>query len=179
VAENRDEVRAFAGALYPLGVLLSVVPLIDVATRAWPFRYGAPEWRFAAFGTLFGSLGTMLIGLAVLGFVAAYRGNAVLLRVVSVVAILGGVIALVLLALFALDALQVRQMAPEAMRRSITSSAISAATAALLGAASLFGVGVGAWISSRAGWRTARRAGRPAAPNPMVVQSSITGGKSK
>ena len=187
---DRDEVRAFAGAVYPLGFLLLIVPLVDVALRAYPFRFGAPDWRFAAFGTLFGNVGTMLIGLALIGIIAAYRGNALLLRVLSfrgqsgqttgsVVAILTGVLVLGLLALFALDALQVRQTAPEALRRPILTSAIGAATAALFGAASLFGVGIGAWISSRAGWRTARRGGRQVAPNPMVVQSSITGGRSK
>jgi len=176
---DRDEVRAFAGAVYPLGFLLLIVPLVDVTMRAYPFRYGAPDWRFAAFGTLFGNVGTMLIGLALIGFVAAYRGNAVLLRILSVLSFLAGVLVLGLLALFALDALQVRQMAPEALRRPILTSAVGAATAALFGAASLFGVGVGAWVSSRAGWRTARRGGRPAAPNPMVVQSSVTGGRSK
>lgn len=176
---DRDEVRAFAGAVYPLGFLLLIVPLVDVTLRAYPFRFGAPDWRFAAFGTLFGNVGTMLIGLALIGIIAAYRGNALLLRVLSVLAILAGVLVLGLLALFALDALQVRQTAPEALRRPILTSAIGAATAALFGAASLFGVGIGAWISSRAGWRTARRGGRQVAPNPMVVQSSITGGRSK
>lgn len=176
---DRDEVRAFAGAVYPLGFLLLLVPIVDVAMRAYPFRTGAPDWRFAAFGTLFGNVGTMLIGLALIGFIAAYRGNYLLLRVLSVVATLAGVLVVGLLVLFALDALQVRQMAPEALRRPVLASAVGAATAALFGAASLFGVGVGAWISSRAGWRTGRRGERQAAPNPMVVQSSITGGRSK
>ena len=172
---DRDDVRTFAGALYPLGVLLTVLPLVDMSMRAYPFRPGAPEWRFAALGTLFGNIGTILIGTAVVGAVAAYRNNGVLLRILSVIATLAGVALGVLLALFALDVVQVRQTAPEALKRAIFSSAVSATTAGALGAIALLSIGIGAWRASRRG----PRAARAAAPNPMVVQSAMTGTKTK
>lgn len=178
---DREDLRAYARALYPLGALLSILPLIDMTMRARPFRPGAPEWRFAAFGTLFGNVGTVLIGLALVGAVAAYRRSGLLLRVLAVVAFVAGAVVVALLALFVLDALQVRRTAPEAVQSAIGTSAVSACAAALLGTIALLSLGAGAWSASRGdgGRRAGKRGERPVAPNPMVVQSAMTGGKAK
>ncbi|MGD2069217.1 MAG: hypothetical protein PVI57_11135 [Gemmatimonadota bacterium] len=101
-----------------LALILVLFPVLDLAQGFWPFQPGEVAWRFGAASLLSRAVVTPLIGLTL-----AYAA-AVLLdqsRVLKVLAVLNGVLAVVLLggvAVYVLDAIQMRaRVAPDALRQ--------------------------------------------------------------
>ena len=71
-------VRSITSALrglYPLGAYLILIPLLDVSTRAIPFASQNVAWRFGMAGLVFANVGTVLIGLSIVGLIAAAVGK--------------------------------------------------------------------------------------------------------
>ena len=170
-----ENLQRYLKGLYPLGFLLMLVPLVDILLRVFPPQFGQLQWRFAAVGLALGNVGTVLLGLGILGFVAAANGHRAFLRGIGILALVLAVVMLAVLVLFALDAVQIRQMAAANFKRQILTSSLGAAFAGGLGMIALFLMGRGAIAASRAKRLPERRV--TAAPSPLVVAGSGAGAR--
>jgi hypothetical protein len=166
-----ENVQRYTKGLYPVAVLLILVPLADLALRSYPAQFGTLQWRFGTAGLLLGNYGTILLGLGLFGLVAALQGNRALLRGVGFAAITLAVITLALLVGFGFDAIQIRALAQPAFKRQILTSSVGAVFTGLLGTLALVLLGRAALAASRA-TRVATSGGRARvanAPSPLVV----------
>ena len=161
----------YVKALYPVGFLLTVVPLVDLALRVFPPKFGTVQWRFAALGLLAGNLGTVMLGVGLLGLVAALAGHRRVLRALGITAMVAGVLLVAALGLFTLDALQVRRSANPQFLQALTVSSMGALFTGVLGVVALFSIGVGAWTATRVTRRpvAAGRGPSKAPASPLVV----------
>ncbi|GJG87929.1 hypothetical protein tb265_31100 [Gemmatimonadetes bacterium T265] len=166
---SEDNLLRYVRALYPVGLMLILVPLVDVGLRTFPPQAGTLQWRFASVGLLLGNYGTMVLGAALIGLTAAILGDRGILRIVGTAALVMGVVTLALLVLFALDAVQLRQLVAINLKRQVGLSSIGAAVTGLLGTIAWFVVGRGAMTASRSG-RVVSNRGR--APAPLVMAST-------
>lgn len=165
-----ENLQRYAKGLYPLGFLLMLVPMVDILLRVFPPQFGQLQWRFATVGLALGNVGTVLLGLGLIGLVAAICGHRVVLRVLGFVALVFAVVLLAVLVLFALDAVQIRQMAAANFKRQIVTSSLGAAFAGTMGMIALVVLGRGALAASRATRLPERRV--KTAPSPLVVAGS-------
>lgn len=170
---SEETLSRYVRALYPVGLLLVTVPVVDLVLRSLPPQFGTLQWRFATVGLLLGNYGTLILGAALVGLTAALLGERGVLRAVGIGALVMAVFTLAVLVLFALDALQLRGLVAPAVKRQVGLSAAGAAVTGLLGAATWFLVGRAAMNASR-GTRpaVASRGGRAASP---LVMASSTG----
>ena len=170
---SEENLSRYVRALYPVGLLLVTVPVVDLVLRSLPPQFGTLQWRFAAVGLLLGNYGTLILGAALVGFAAAVLGDRGVLRAVGMAALVMAVFTLAILVLFGLDALQLRGLVAAPAKRQVAISAGGAAITGFLGAISWFLVGRAAMTASR-GTRSAvaSRGGRAASP---LVMASSTG----
>ena len=168
-----ENLQRYVKGLYPLGFLLMLVPMVDILLRVFPPQFGQLQWRFAAVGLALGNVGTVLLGLGLLGFVAAVLGHRGFLRGLGFFALVLAIVLLAVLALFLLDAVQIRQMAAANFKRQILTSSLGAAFAGGMGMIALFLMGRGALAASKATRLPERRV--KAAPSPLVVAGSSAG----
>lgn len=171
---SEENLARYVRALYPVGLLLILVPVVDLVLRSFPPQFGTLNWRFATVGVLLGNYGTLILGAALVGLAAAILGERGVLRAVGIGALVMSVFTLAVLVLFALDAVQLRQLVAVAVKRQVAVSSAGAAITGVLGAATWFLVGRAAMTASRA-TRPAvvSRGGRAA--SPLVMAASGTG----
>jgi hypothetical protein len=170
-----EQVQRYAKGLYPLALLLVLVPTVDLVLRTFPPQFGTLQWRFAMVGLFIGNFGTILLGLGLIGLVAAISEQRGLLRGLGYATLVLAVITLAVLALFALDAIQIRRLANANYKRPILMSAIGALFTGSMGATTLALMGRAALLASRVVARPAAKA-RPAAraASPIVVSRQST-----
>jgi len=165
---TEESVQRYARALYPVGALLVIVPLVDLALRSFPPQFGTLQWRFATAGLVLGNTGTILLGLALIGLVAALAGHRRTLRGLGIAALVLAVMVLALVALFALDAVQIRRLASPNFKRPILTSGLGALFTGTFGIVALVTLGRGALAASRPARAVAPR-GRTTAAAPLVA----------
>ena len=89
---------------------LIVVPLLGVASQAWPPQFGSIQWRFGVGGILSGTLSNIAVGLLILLWVGFAGDSRSILRLFTTLAA-GFVIAGAgVLVMFVLDFWQLRQL---------------------------------------------------------------------
>lgn len=163
---SEENVLRYVRALYSVGLLLVLVPLVDLTLRSLPPQIGTLQWRFATVGLLLGNYGTLVLGASLIGFTAALLGDRGVLRIVGVAALIMAVVTLALLVLFALDAVQLRQLVAVSVKRQLGLTSAGAAVTGLLGTMAWFLVGRSAMAASRSGRAVSTR---NRAPSPLVM----------
>ncbi len=158
-----ENVQRYIKGLYPVALLLILVPLVDLSLRVFPPQFGTLQWRFASTGLLMGNLGTILLGVGLFGLVAVFADHKRLLRGVGFAALALAVVLLALLVLFALDAIQIRRLANANFKRAVLLSSMGALFNCLFSAGALLFIGRAALAGSRATRVPARR------PKPASV----------
>ena len=161
-----QSLQRYVKALYPIGALLLLVPLVDLTLRTFPPQFGTLQWRFATVGLLLGNLGTLLLGTGLIGLVAAMSGQRRVLRVLGIVALALGVVFAAVLVLFALDAIQIRRLANANFKRAILLSSAGAMFNGAFGSLVLFVLGRASLVASRVTRPVDRR---PRSASPLVV----------
>lgn len=136
-----------------LAAILVLFPVMDLVQGFWPFQPAEIAWRFGAASLISRVVLTPLIGLTLAYAAAVLLDQA---RVLKLLALLNGVLAVVLLggmAVYVLDAIQMRaRVAPDALRQFDVGSGV-----ALL----KFGVGlVVLLVLLVSEWRTSSALGR-------------------
>jgi chromate transport protein ChrA len=155
---------------YLIAASLIFIPLLDTVLSTLPWRPGAVDWRFGATGLFSRAAMTPLLGVFVVLLLATYFEQH---RVIRVVAILCGAMAVAIVAaviLFGLDAIQMRrQVRPEAKRALDVASALA-----------LFKY-LWTWIvlvlTTIAAWKASRAAGnREARPQstPLISTAGVS-----
>jgi hypothetical protein len=168
-----ENIQRYVKALYPVALLLILVPLSDLSLRTFPPQFGSLQWRFQTVGLLLGNYGTIILGLALLGFVGVLRGNRTVVRVVGFVGLVMAVITGAIIALFVLDAVQMRQIVQANFKRVILTAGTGALFTALFGVLTFISIARGALAATRRGTPTAPT--RPVAPAAGLVVGSRPG----
>ena len=168
---SEDNLLRYVRSLYAVGLMLVLVPILDLALRSYPPQFGTLQWRFATTGLLLGNYGTLILGASLIGLTAALLGDRGILRAVGTGALIMAVVTLALLVLFALDAVQLRQLVTATVQRQIGLSSAAAAVTGVLGTVAWFIIGRNAMAASRSNRPVASR-GRVASP---LVMASGTG----
>lgn len=166
---SEETVQRFVKALYPVGAMLLLVPLADLTLRQFPPQFDTLQWRFGMVGLLMGNLGTIMLGLGLLGLVSAILDNRTALRIIGFASIALAVVVLGAMTLFALDAIQIRRLAAPNFKKPILVSSLSALFSGSFGVLTSLVLGRGALVAAR-GMRTGER--RPKAAAPIVVGRS-------
>ena len=175
-------VRSITSALrglYPLGAYLILIPLLDVATRAIPFSSQNVAWRFGMAGLVFANVGTVLIGLSIVSVVAAAVGDLKVLKVTATVTLAGAALLLGLSLLYVLDTFQLMAAADGPRQVLVRNAAILSEAAGLLGVCGFVGVGVGAWLTSRALDRKRSRMAQSQETGVPLYKQSVEGWSSE
>lgn len=148
---ERNAVKAYAGALYPLATAVAVFPLADIVARLIPLQLGNVQWRFGAVGlVLGGSLVMMMLGLGLFGFTASEREHRGVLGPLAITAFaIAGAIFLALM-LFALDTIQLRPIVRPEVKPAMRNAAVSAVVGGILSIAGFTAIGLGALRARRA-----------------------------
>lgn len=170
---TEDNVRRYLRVLYPVGLLLVLVPLVDLTLRAMPAQFGSLQWRFASVGLLLGNYGTIILGATLIGLAAVLLGDRGVLRALGIVALVMAALTLAVLVLFALDAVQIRQLVVANLKRQVLTSSASALFTGLAGTIVWLLVGRAALVASRPARGTA--APRSRAASSLVVGSPAAG----
>lgn len=151
-----------------MALLLVLFPLTDALSTVWPLRPGEFQWRFGAVGLFSQALMTPLLGVVLALVTAHILEHRVVLRILAVLAALGGVLLLVVLAGFALDAAQMRgQVRPE-LKGNFDVASIAAAMKLLLAATLALVV---TWV----GWKRSRRSGGRSRVHPQPGTPLVAG----
>ena len=158
--------ESLAGPLYVLALLLVVTPPVDVLANVWPLRLGEVSWRYGTVGASSGYLLTPLLGLALACLIAIACRQRLMLRVLSVVCLVAGVMLVIAAIDFALDAAQLRHTVPTTPTLARWAFDVGAAKAIfkhLSAAVGLFWLG----LATRRARRALGSDGKHAAP-PLV-----------
>jgi hypothetical protein len=170
-----ENLQRFARALYPVALVLLLVPIVDLTLRSMPPQFGTLQWRFATVGLLLGNYGTILLGAALAGLAAALTGNRTVLRVLGIAAVVMAVLTVAALLMFALDAVQIRRLAAPNFKRPILTSSAGALFNGLIGTIAWAALARGGLAASRAGRAVAARGGARPAAAPLVVAPGAQG----
>jgi len=152
------------GPAYAVATVFVVSPLADVLTSVWPLVLGNPQWRYGAVGLGANYLISALFGALGLTAIAAARGHARFLKVLSVLDLVCALVLLIATFGFALDALQMRASVPKDNPRTVYMFDAGAAKAACK---YLFGVVVMLWLALAS--RRAARSMKHAEQAPPVL----------
>ena len=87
---------------------LTLLQLIEIEVRSWPFRIHSPAWRLGFVGTAAGAVGTPLLGLLLILAIAVASDDRAAAYAVSLVSWIAMALCIAALGMFALDVLQVK-----------------------------------------------------------------------
>ena len=161
--------------VYPLALLLVVMPIINVSLSMWPLRLGDAPWRFGAFGMLMEAIVFPLLGVTVTALGAYWLGHRRVLQALAGTLVALTAALVIALVLFGLDTVQVRSLVQPAgkLRFDVTVARAfgSAAFAALL----LLSVARGSWKIARSSGGKSRtaRAGEDALVRRRATQRAM------
>jgi len=103
-----DSARRLRIPAYLIMATTTVIQLVDVAVRAWPFRLHSPAWRLGVIGFAANAVGTSMLALLVILAIAIAVGDRGVAYVTAGVSALAGALCVVITAVFALDAVQMK-----------------------------------------------------------------------
>jgi hypothetical protein len=167
---DKSPLMSYVRALYPVGAALVLFPLSDIGSRFFPANIHNLQWRFAVLGLGMSSMSVMLLGVTLLGLIAALRENRLLLRVLSTYSALVTLALLAAIGLFALDTLQLRGLVQNpAAKPQIVKMAVTAMIAGILHLIAFIGLTIGLWRATRRMKAVKASSGAPAAP--VIVYS--------
>ena len=129
---------------YPLGVLLLVAPLLELAGRIWPLQWYLVQWRFQSELAMVNAAPVMLIGALIVTAVAWHAEDVGVLKLTGVLLVTFGVLLLPALAMLTVDGMQLRSMARAELRGPLRNNIIVSALRAALASLAAVSMGIGA-----------------------------------
>ncbi len=142
---GQSSYRPFAKTLYPIGPLMALASVADPIVRILPFQPGNMTWRFGAVGLLSEGVIGVVFGLACTIGLAVLLDHRRTTRVLSVVAMLTGIVLAVVLAFFLLDALQLRADVQAQLKPAFDASVAKAALMIAVACPIPFAMGIAGW----------------------------------
>lgn len=142
--------RPWLLGLYPVAILLIVQPIAETLAAAWPLRMSEVGWRFGVTGSFELLVGTFVVGIGLLVLAAWLLGHRIVLRAVSVSALVIACLMVLGAASFTLDVVQLRRMVRPDLLGGFQLAAGKAAVSALLAIIALAVLGYRGIVASRA-----------------------------
>jgi hypothetical protein len=153
------------GALYPLLIVLVLLPFADVLLAIAPARPAEPGWRFGVVGVLLASLPSLAFAITLLAGLTTLLGHHRAQLAVGVVAVLMAIVVGLASLSFGLDALEVRRLVRADAKPGFDDSAFRALITVALVAPTMLWVGVRTISAARA----AAKASDSDGPAPLLV----------
>jgi cbb3-type cytochrome oxidase subunit 3 len=138
------ESRQIRWPAYLVAFAMIVVPLADVFTTLYPWRFLEARWRFGAVGLVSNSLLIPTAGLLLAFLTAGFLNHRTMRRIIGAIGMFVAAICLVALLLFVLDAVQTRAGIRPDMRVSFNVASIAAAMKTLLAGVTFLAIGISA-----------------------------------
>ncbi len=154
--------RKISSALYLIGALLILLPIIDFFTSIVPYLPASTKWRFASSSLFAGFLLTPLLGVALAMLVAGLMQHRFVLRWIGILSFLVALLLLAMCALLALDVVELRATAESEVKMAIVLSGTRAILKNIIVAMSLMFIGLACRSASRS--MEPPRAATPMAP---------------
>ena len=174
---NSESVRRLRIPGYLVMAATTIVQLVDVGIRAWPFRVHSPAWRLGVIGFAANAVGTSMLALLVILAIAVAVGDKGVTYLVSSLAAFAGVLCLLATGVFALDALQMKGQIQASLSHQYDLASYWLVIRVLIAALVFIVIAVSAFSVGK----TVRRdAARPTVKggSPLVVGSSRPGSPS-
>jgi hypothetical protein len=173
------ESRQLAWPAYLVSAALILVPLSDVLTSLYPWRFFDPRWRFGAVGLVSSSLLIPTAGMLIALVTAAVCDHRVMRKIIGIAALVVATVCVVALFFFGLDALQTSAAVTPQMRLSFNVASIAAAMKTLIASAITLAIGLSALRGGRARASRVKSAEVPLfATEPEALKSRTSGAQS-
>jgi len=128
---------------YPVGLLLMIAPLLELAGRVWPLQWYLIQWRFQSEIAVINAAPVLMLGALLVGVIAYMNESAGVLKIMGLLAGVFGILLLPLLIMLTLDAIQIRQMARSELRSQIRNNAIVSIMRGVLAAIGSLSLAIG------------------------------------
>lgn len=152
---------------YPLGLLLILAPLLELAGRAWPLQWYLVQWRFQTELALVNAAPVLLIGALVVATIAWMSEDVGVLKLAGLLLVTFGVLLLPAVVMVGLDGMQLRSMARAELRGPLRNNIIVSVARAGLASLAAVALGIGTL-------RLARLADAPASQRRSGAGSSAS-----
>ena len=129
---------------YPLGLLLFLAPLLELAGRVWPLQWYLAQWRFQTELALVNASPVLMLGALVIIAVAWMSEDIGVLKLSGLLLVTFGVLLLPTLVMLGLDGMQLQSMARAELRGTFRNNVVLSALRALLGCAASLSLGIAA-----------------------------------
>jgi hypothetical protein len=144
-----DSLRA-ARFAYPVGLLLVLAPLLELAGRMWPIQWYLVQWRFQSELAVLNATPVMLIGAFVVAVIAWSTESTSVLKLAGLLLVTFAVLLIPIAAMLVLDGMQMRQMARAELRGPLRNNIIIAAMRAGLAVLAAGGLGIACMQAAKA-----------------------------
>ena len=143
------ESRQIAWPAYLVAIAIVVIPLADVATSLYPWRFLEARWRFGAVGLVSNSLLIPMLGVLIAYVTAVILDHRTTRRIIGGVSFAAMALCLVALVMFGLDAVQTRAGVRPEMQLSFGVASAAAAIKTIFATVTFLAIGVAAFRGSR------------------------------
>jgi hypothetical protein len=155
----------------------TIVQLVDVGIRAWPFRIHSPAWRLGVVGFAANAVSTPMLALLVILAIAVAVGDKGITYLVSALATFTAALCLLAIGVFALDALQMKGQIEANLSHQYDVASYWLVIRVLIAGLVFIVIGVSAFRVGKTVRRDLPRA-TPKGGSPLVVGSSRPGSPS-
>jgi hypothetical protein len=152
--------------------MTTVIQLVDVAIRAWPFRLHSPAWRLGVIGFAANAVGTTMLALLVILAIAIAVGDRGVAYVAAGVSALAGALCLVIAVVFSLDAVQMKTQVQANLANQYDMASVWLVVRMVIGAMMLLLLAV-------SGFRIAKTVRREAPRSSMKGSGSLVVGTAR
>ena len=139
------ESRQVTWPAYVVSIAMIALPLADVSTSLYPWRFYEPRWRFGAVGLISNSLLLPMAGLLVAYLTAVILDHRTTRRIIGGGSLAALGVCVAALVMFALDAVQTRAAVPPERRVSFNVASTAAAIKTIFAAVTFLAIGISAF----------------------------------
>ncbi len=165
--------RPLLFAFYMVALAFVLPSLMEFALVTFPYRGSEASWRFGAAGLFYNSVAVSpIFGLAMAAVAAYLLDQRTMLRVLSVIAFVLGVLLIISFPFFILDFLQLRKQVNPAGKDGYDYVSLKAVLTGSIMALAALVVAVGAWRSTTATRPVVKARKAPPANSNLVVGST-------
>lgn len=148
-AASNDRWKSLAPALYAVGTVLFLFPLLDLLLTLLPFERASAEWRFGAAGFGLQTLTSQILALGLLMTVAVMADHRRVARTIGFVCLLIALVAAGVTVSATLDFLQIRRTVPVVAKPRFDYAGIKFLLQGVLGIPVLAGLAIAGFRATR------------------------------
>ena len=170
---------------YLVMAAITIVQVVDVGIRAWPFRLHSPAWRLGVIGFAANAVGTPMLALLAILAIAVGVGDRGITYLVASLSAIAAALCLLGTGVFALDALQMKSQIQASLSHQYDMASYWLVIRVMIAALVFAVIGVTAFRVAKTVRRDAPRqavkgggslvvgSSRPGAASPVVPQRGV------